>query len=444
VLPPAGKLSALASLLLTGLLALPQCAPAPGGTGGDRGAGSTPPAQGGPGMPGRAGAGADAQAAADGPSPAPPANPPPVDGGPNLDPGMPDADRLPADVAGTPASLDGGAPDAGAAAGPPAVRFVGRIDRTDPAAPRFAWSGTTVLARFNGSSIGVRLGGGANYYDIRIDDVLRPTLATSAGKADYPLASNLGPGPHRISVYRRAEAREGITTFLGLILDPMGGALLPPDPAPDRRIEIVGDSTTCGYGIDGKNASCPFSPATENYDLTYGAVAARALGADLITVAWSAKGMYRNFAGDKTETIPVLYGRTLPLATSTWDFKSWIPHVVVINLGSNDFEQGDPGPGFVTTYADFIHRVHGNYPDAHVLCVVGPKLSGKQLAGARIYVSDMVKALNAAGDTKVSFLELPQAQAGDGFGCGGHASVATHQHMGDTLVADLKAKLGWN
>jgi lysophospholipase L1-like esterase len=338
----------------------------------------------------------------------------------------------PADLAPAPPPGDGGAAE---------VRFIARVDRSNPAAPRFSWSGSTVLARFTGSSIGVRLGGPANYYDVTIDGMLQPTLATTAAKQDYPLASGLGPGPHELSIFRRTEARQGDTTFLGLILDPNGGALLPPPPPTGRRLEIVGDSTTCGYGDEGKSAGCPFTPATENYDVAYGPVAARAVGAELITVAWSAKGMYRNFAGDMNETLPTLYARTLgDQANSTWDYHSWIPDAVVINLGSNDFQQGDPGQPFVTTYTAFVRRLRGYYPNALIICAVGPKLSGSQLAGARTYVQGLVAAL---GDPKVDFLELPQAQPGDGFGCGGHASIATHKHMGEVLAAELKAKLGW-
>ena len=328
--------------------------------------------------------------------------------------------------------------------GAPAVRFVGRIDRANPAAPRFAWSGSTILARFTGSSIGVRLAGATNYFAVRIDGVLAPTvLTTSAGKQDYPLAANLGAGPHELSVFRRSEARGGETTFLGLILDP-AGALLPPPPAPDRRLEVIGDSTTCGYGVNGKNAGCAASPANENYDLAYGPVAARAVGADLITVAWRAKGMYRNFAGDMNETMPVLYGRTLGVQPAvTWDFAAWIPDAVLINLGDNDFQKGDPGPPFVTAYTAFVKRLRGYYPQALIICGVGPKLSGTPLSRARQYVMGIVSAMNAAGDAKVDFLELPQAGPGDGFGCGGHASAATHKHMGETLAAELKTKLGW-
>lgn len=74
---------------------------------------------------------------------------------------------------------------------------------------------------------------------------------------------------------------------------------------------------------------------------------------------------------------------------------------------------------------------------------MGPKLSGQALGVARGYVKGIVAARNAAADPNVDFVELPQPLPADGYGCGGHASVATHQRMGDTLVAELKAKLGW-
>jgi lysophospholipase L1-like esterase len=361
--------------------------------------------------------------------------------------GSDDSAVLDAASGGDAEAIQDAAPEGPQDTGPPAVRFVARVDRSNPAAPRFAWSGSTIFARFTGSTIGVRLGGPSNYYDIRIDGVLQPTpLATSPAKTDYPIASNLPPGPHELSVYRRTEAHwggSGDSTFLGLILDP-AGALLPPSPASPRRIEIVGDSTTCGYGDEGTNAGCGFSLAQENYDVTYGAVAARSLGADLITIAWSGKGIYRNYPGDMNETMPVLYGRTLPdLPSSTWDYASWIPDAVVINLGSNDFQVGDPGQPYVTTYKAFIARLRQYYPNALIVCAVGPKLSGQQLTIARGYLMNMVQALNAAGDAKIDFVELPQALPADGYGCGGHASKATHQRMGDTLAAELKAKLGW-
>jgi hypothetical protein len=77
-----------------------------------------------------------------------------------------------------------------------------------------------------------------------------------------------------------------------------------------RRIEIVGDSITCGYGNEGTDP-CNFSAETENHYLTYGALAARMFGAELSTVAWSGKGVVNNFDNDVFEPLPQIYDRLL-------------------------------------------------------------------------------------------------------------------------------------
>jgi lysophospholipase L1-like esterase len=339
--------------------------------------------------------------------------------------------------------------DAGPAdAGPPAVRFVARVDRTNAMGPRFAWSGSTILARFTGSSIGIDLMGPTTYFDVSIDGTMQAApLLLQTGTTSYPLATGLAAGPHELTVYRRNEpgiSTTGDTTYLGLILDPAGGALLPPSLPSTRRIEIVGDSVTSGYGNESVGGQCPNALLSQNYDVAYGAVAARTVNADLITIAWTGKGMYRNNQGDTTLTMPILYGRTLPdITTSTWDFTSWIPDAVVIYLGNNDFGKGDPGQPYVTTYNTFIARVRTNYPKALIICTIGPNLSGTDLTEERAYVQGIVTAENTAGDMNVVFLEMPQPTAAEGTGCGGHPLAVTHARMGAALAALLQMKLGW-
>jgi lysophospholipase L1-like esterase len=328
------------------------------------------------------------------------------------------------------------------------VRFVARVDTTSATGPRFAWSGSELFARFTGSSIGVRLSGPTTYFDWYIDGVLQPMpLLLTAGTTSYPLATNLAAGPHELTVYRRNEpgiGGTGDTTYLGLILDPAGGALLPPSAPSTRRIEIVGDSITSGFGDESQNGACPNQLAAQNYDVAYGAVAARTVNADLITIAWTGKGMYRNDDGSLTATMPLLYGLTLPdVATSMWDFASWIPDAVVIYLGNNDFGKGDPGQPYVTTYKTFITRVRTNYPKALIICTIGPNLTDPSLSEERTYVQGIVSDENTAGDSNVVFLEMPQPTAAEGTGCGGHPLAVTHARMGATLAAELQMKLGW-
>ena len=344
-----------------------------------------------------------------------------------------------------PAAASGSTDMPAASAQPtPGLKFVGRVDVVGADDASFAWSGSGVIANFSGSSVAVRLAGGQQY-TVLIDGMLQPKL-TSTGGLDA-LASGLADGPHTVEIYRRTEANQGESRFQGF--DFAGGQLLAPPAPAERRIEIVGDSITAGYGDEGADMTCSFSPDTENHYLTYGALSARALGAELSTVAWSGKGVVCNYGDDATscsDPLPPYYDRTLPArADSRWDFGRWQPQAVVINLGTNDFSTAvDPTQDqFEQALGALIERVRAVYPDALILATVGPLLTGADLATARMYIANVVKQRNDAGDAKIQTFELAPTNPADGYGCDWHPSVKTHQVMADALTAKLRAELGW-
>lgn len=326
----------------------------------------------------------------------------------------------------------------------PALRFIGRVDTSDAAGARFAWSGTGVVANFSGSSVSVRLNGGQQY-TVLVDGVLQPKLVSTGGLDS--LASGLAEGPHQVELYRRTEANQGEAQLLGF--DFAGGQLLAPPPAAERRIELVGDSISAGYGNEGADMNCPFTPETENHYLTYGALAARELRAELSTVAWSGKGVVCNYGDDAascSEPMPTYYDRILPArANSAWDFSAWQPQAVVVNLGTNDFSTAsDPTEQqFEQAYGALLERIRDAYPDALILATVAPMLSGADLATARTYITDVVRARTQAGDAKIKSLELAPTSAANGYGCSWHPSLRTHQIMAEALTSQLRAELGW-
>jgi lysophospholipase L1-like esterase len=331
----------------------------------------------------------------------------------------------------------------GAPSEQPGVRFVGRVDATDASNVRFAWSGTGIVARFLGTSIAARLGGGQQY-TVLIDGALQPKLAPST--ATSVLAENLADGPHVVEIYRRTEANQGESIFSGFDLG--AGALLAPPAAPQRRIEIIGDSITCGYGNEGPDMNCGFTPDTENHYLTYGAIAARTLGAELSTVAWSGKGVVCNYGDDATsctDPMPAYYDRTLPnRPDSVWTFSAWQPQAVVIHLGTNDFStMVDPAQAdFETAYAALLGRIRAAYPDAVILCTLGPG-SGAEHTTALAFIENAVQSRVAQGDAKVTTFELPPTNSSDGYGCDWHPSLQTHERMAEALTAALRVELGW-
>jgi lysophospholipase L1-like esterase len=335
----------------------------------------------------------------------------------------------------------GGASSGGVGGAAGQVRVVGRTDG-DPASPRFEWSGVSIEARFKGTSVQADLdGGNNNYFEIIVDGQTKPKVATTSGRRKVPIVSGLTNAQHDLVIWRRTEANDSAPTqFFGLDLG--GGTFLSVTP-PAHKLEVIGDSITCGYGDEGMGPNCSFSYDTENDYLAYGSVAARALGADLFTECWSGKGVYRNGGGDMTETMPTLWKRTIPTdTTSTWNF-SWIPDAVIINLGTNDFASGDPGQPYVNAYEAFVAALRTHYPTAYVFLLIGPMTSDPQLTTARGYLDQVVKARSDAGDKRVQqILVAPQDQS-NGIGCDYHPSVATHDAMGKAIAATIKTTMGW-
>ena len=337
----------------------------------------------------------------------------------------------------------GGSAGSGASAGEsttPALHFVGRVDAADPANARFAWSGTGVVARFEGSEVSVNLGGNQQF-TVVVDDMVQPKLTATTGM--NALVSGLAMGEHTVELYRRTEASQGVATFMGF--DFGGGTLLAP-PVPTRRIEVIGDSITCGYGDEGPDMNCSFSADTENHYLSYAALTARALSAELSTVAWSGKGVVCNY-GDASDScqnpLPTYYDRTLPDdAGSKWDFSRFVPDAVVVNLGTNDFStDSDPTQEqFESAYRALLERLRAAYPNATILCTNGPMLSGNDLSTLMGYIHNVITAL---GDEKVSSFDITPQDGSDGYGCDWHPSLARHEKMAATVTAAIKAKLPW-
>jgi lysophospholipase L1-like esterase len=309
---------------------------------------------------------------------------------------------------------------------------------------RFSWSGTGFVGAFTGTGISVRLSesGNSAYYSVLIDGSLGNTLITKSGPGSYVLGTGLTAGSHRVELYRRTEASLGTTTLLGL--DVEEGKLETPPAARARSIEVVGDSITCGYGIEGKSASCPFTADTENHYKTFGAILARTLDADLFTVAWSGMGVVVNYGGDKSsERITQRYERAIgDEATSVWSFKAK-PQAVIVNIGTNDYSATSSWTNaeFVSTYANLLTTIRGHYPDAYILCTIGPMLTDTELPGARANVKEAVNVRVTAGDHQIEAYDLQAVN--DNPGCDWHPGIATHQAMADELTTELKARLSW-
>jgi lysophospholipase L1-like esterase len=329
-----------------------------------------------------------------------------------------------ASVADVPAQVDAGidaiedtsadAPADGPTLGPAGPRFIGRFDDMHQS----SWSHSAVALRFTGTDVSVTLAGAGVMYEVVLDGV---RSKFTGGSGTYALGKGLANGPHDLLLVRRQESFFGIAKFVSFDV-PQNQWL--PNVVPSRRIEIVGDSISAGYGNEG----CPFE-VNENSDLAYGAVAARAVSADVHIIATSGIGMAKSLSN--APTMPTIYEHTFGANNATaWDFTKYAADVVVINLGTNDMNAGVDKTAYKTSYTAFLGTVRGHYPSARIYCV---SMNGNTLT------AEVQAVVATAADPKIAYLALH----GNAAGCQGHPDIAGHQTMANDLEAALKTDLGW-
>ncbi len=372
-------------------------------------------------------------------------------------------DLVPAGDGGT-QSADVTKPTDDAGDGAPAVKtapyhLIGRFDGSAAAGPRLSWSGTQVRARFKGTGLAMRLkdsgngfGGGSTRYAVVVDGAAPTDVAVTPAEESYALASGLPDAEHDVEITKLTEPSVGTSQLLELVVT--GGALVPtPVPAPTRRLEFVGDSITAGYGILGPNGDCGFSAATESEAAAWGAVAAKALGAERSVLAWSGIGVFRDNGGGTVEQMPERYDRAIATEpASAWTHTSFAPDAVVVNLGTNDFASGDPGVAFETAYVAFLTKLRTTHPNAYLVVATSPMLTDsfpappaneQRRTKSIAALNRIVEARKTAGDAKIGLLSIDEQLASDAYGCDYHPSAATAQKMAARLTEFLKSTLGW-
>jgi lysophospholipase L1-like esterase len=328
----------------------------------------------------------------------------------------------------------------------PNIQYYGRFDFSNPKKVVFDWPGVRISAKFEGTSCIVRLNDESNEYSVVVDNYA-PRLLIKDSNNQFIAAKGLTETiPHKITIHKRTESLFGKGEFEGLILD-KGKKLLVPDKRPERRIEFIGNSITCGYGVEADSSDCHFSAGTENANLSYASIASRELNADYSLIAYSGRGVVRNY-GDSNKTsvdpMPALYDRIcFNDSSSKWNFSKWIPQAVVINLGTNDFSTM-PYPDknvFQTAYQNLIDRIRNLYHGVNIFCLCGPMIEEPCLS----YIKEVVKLdQDKKRDKDVFFIEIPRSIMTDNdWGCDMHPNMRGMIKIANIIADEIKARMYW-
>ena len=320
----------------------------------------------------------------------------------------------------------------------PNIAFIGRFDLSDNRKPVFMYSGCNIRTVFRGTSVEMIMKDDSmrNAFTVIIDDSLFVITANS-NDSIYLLAQGLQNGKHKLNIIRRTEWHGGNTTFLGFRVD-KGKGLDRPE-IKERKMEFIGNSYTCGYGNEGKSREEHFAYETENNYMTYGAIAARALNAEYLTVCRSGIGIWQGYGGGKDFTMPRFYNEVNLGSTKEWDFSQYQPQLVVIDLGGNDLSVELDSGKFISTSVEFLERIRSNYPAARIICAAGPSTPGEDWLKWRRYLHSVVEQFGKQ-DPQVYYFEFSTFEPN---GSDWHPNVAEHSRMADELIPYIRELMDW-
>ena len=323
----------------------------------------------------------------------------------------------------------------------PLLRYTGRIDFRNPTRPRAYQPGVYMEAAFQGPSCRIIVrdqqlwGSNQNYLEVVVDGQSR-RIQTAGATDTIEVASGLSDGPHQLLVCKNAEANIGWLEFGGVICR----ELLPLPPAPERKIECIGNSITCGTGADTSEIPCGEGKWQDQHNayLSYGPLTARALNAQWHISAVSGIGMVRSCC-DMDILMPQVFDNIDMRGDSLeWDFSEYQPDVVTICLGQNDGVQDSVK--FCGAYVQFIETLRRYYPRAQIVCLTSPMGDARLTAVLKNYLTGVVEEMHRRGDKKVDqFFFSRQFSSG----CDYHPNLAEHAEMAEELTAFLKGEMGW-
>ena len=346
----------------------------------------------------------------------------------------------------------------------PQVRILGRTTGKDIV--NLFWTGSGIEMIYTGSELWVEVN--ADY------DVMEPWLAVelngawisrfplNKGKNEVCLFRGMTVGkPKHVRILKEVQAMNEDPAHMVQILGlQYGDGEFLPLPEPKYRLEFVGDSITSGEGTIGAAEEEDWISAFFSAVNTYPRMLSDALSAEYRVVSQSGWGIVTSWDGIERNKIPPVYTQVCGLlsgernaslgALDGYDFKTWQPDAVIINLGTNDVtairsaaELGKEWAGtrdikevegmLATAIRDFLKVVRNCNPGAQIIWGYG-MLGDGFLPTIRDAVENYAKE---TADARIHFLQLPDTTP-DTVGSRLHPGVKAHRKAAQILEEFLK------
>lgn len=273
-----------------------------------------------------------------------------------------------------------------------------------------------------------------NYVAVYIDD--REPISICVSKPGwYTVAEDLEPGVlHTVRVVKQSMSNAGAVYIRTVELSEGGRAWTNTDVRP-HRIQVLGDSITCGYGTLWDGFDSEEVTVYQGGDRSYAVKLAKMLDAELEVVAISGIGV-GNADNEPYPLLPSYLQEDMHNGIAC-DFSRFVPEVVVIALGTNDHGHQNPIEVFASNAAEMIRTIRQQYPDAIIVWTYGAMGAPY---GPRI--AEMIADLAAEGMEDVYYLPfVPRGE--EPMGQHGHPGQEAHDRMAEELAELISQLTGW-
>lgn len=215
-----------------------------------------------------------------------------------------------------------------------------------------------------------------NYVQVGIDDCFtRPILVhCTPGRKMYKITDSLKPGIHKFTLRRRTDPTTMGCFLYGIWVGDK--AELQFTPAKELKIDYYGDSVSSGHGDEAEEGENVVERLYWNPMRAFTGFSAQLLDADYTVISKSGIGLmvswYDQVIGD-------IYDLENPHDyKQKYDFTCQPADVVVVNIMQNDswlISKMNPRPGeadIVKAYVNFVRKLLVAYPQAKIVCALGP------------------------------------------------------------------------
>ena len=324
-------------------------------------------------------------------------------------------------------------------------------------------SGSGCAFRFTGRRLDITIGCGRDEeksmpfcnkprFGVLVDGRFSVKKVAEYAEETYTVVDSPVPVTADISIIKLSEAAFSVGTVTA---SADGDAVISPAEERPFRIEFIGDSITCAYGVDDSNTQSAFATEAENAMKSYGYLTAQMLGAEYSLFAYSGHGIISGWTetGQRNtrEIIVPYYGSAgfsyAPAGEQKpqdipWDFSSLPADIVVVNLGTNDFSycsanaKSGAVEEFAREYLRFLRTVREKNPEAEIIAALG-------IMNSDLYtqVEQAAETLRGEGDSRVHAFRFTMQDGRLGFGSNWHPSAETHLRAAEEITAFIRAEL---